>query len=211
MAIKLNGSTSGSVALDAPADTSPSGTDVTLTLPTSAGSSGQYLQTNGSGTLSWAGVTVPTVAFDSYAVICDQKPGGGQGGTFTAGGHVQRDLNTELFDPDGIVTVASNQFTVAAGNYLIVWKAPAFRVGRHTSRLRDMTGTMTSVEGTSAYSDTGSGQTDSWGWARVTPTASNTYQIRHRCETTKTSNGLGVDSSFANDSKFTVVWIFREA
>ena len=55
MAIKLNGSTSGSVALDAPADTSPSGTDVTLTLPTSAGSSGQYLQTNGSGTLSWAG------------------------------------------------------------------------------------------------------------------------------------------------------------
>ena len=53
MAIKLNGSTSGSVALDAPADTSPSGTDVTLTLPTSAGSSGQYLQTNGSGTLSW--------------------------------------------------------------------------------------------------------------------------------------------------------------
>ena len=57
MAIKLNGSTSGSVALDAPADTSPSGTDVTLTLPTSAGSSGQYLQTDGSGTLSWQTVT----------------------------------------------------------------------------------------------------------------------------------------------------------
>ena len=57
MAIKLNGSTSGSVALDAPADTSPSGTDVTLTLPTSAGSSGQYLQTNGSGTLSWQTVS----------------------------------------------------------------------------------------------------------------------------------------------------------
>ena len=56
MAIKLNGSTSGSVALDAPADTSPSGTDVTLTLPTSAGSSGQVLQTNGSGTLSWADI-----------------------------------------------------------------------------------------------------------------------------------------------------------
>lgn len=57
MAIKLNGSTSGSVALDAPADTSPSGTDVTLTLPTSAGSSGQYLQTDGSGGLSWQTLT----------------------------------------------------------------------------------------------------------------------------------------------------------
>ena len=54
MTLKLNGSTSGSVALDAPADTSPSGTDVTLTLPTSAGSSGQYLQTDGAGALSWA-------------------------------------------------------------------------------------------------------------------------------------------------------------
>ena len=53
MALKLNGSTDGSVSIDAPADTSPTGTDVTLTLPTSAGSSGQYLQTNGSGGLSW--------------------------------------------------------------------------------------------------------------------------------------------------------------
>ena len=61
MALKLNGSTDGSVSLDAPADTSPTGTDVTLTLPTSAGSSGQYLQTNGSGTLSWQTVTTPTV------------------------------------------------------------------------------------------------------------------------------------------------------
>ena len=61
MALKLNGSTDGSVSLDAPADTSPTGTDVTLTLPTSAGSSGQYLQTNGSGTLSWQTVTVPTL------------------------------------------------------------------------------------------------------------------------------------------------------
>jgi len=57
MTLKLNGSTAGSVSIDAPADTSPAGTDVTLTLPTSAGSSGQYLQTNGSGTLSFAGVS----------------------------------------------------------------------------------------------------------------------------------------------------------
>ena len=58
MALKLNGSTDGSVSIDAPADTSPAGTDVTLTLPTSAGSSGEVLTTNGSGTLSW-GPNVP--------------------------------------------------------------------------------------------------------------------------------------------------------
>jgi hypothetical protein len=47
MSIKLKGSSDGSVSLDAPADTSPSGTDVSLTLPTSAGSANQFIK-NGS-------------------------------------------------------------------------------------------------------------------------------------------------------------------
>lgn len=53
MSIKLKGSSDGSVSLTAPADTSPSGTDITLTLPTTDGDADQVLQTNGSGTLSW--------------------------------------------------------------------------------------------------------------------------------------------------------------
>ena len=44
MSIKLKGSTDGSVTLQAPADTSPTGTDKTLILPTGVGSSGQYLR-----------------------------------------------------------------------------------------------------------------------------------------------------------------------
>ena len=51
MALRLNGSSSGYVELEVPADAGSH----TLTLPDSGGSSGQYLQTNGSGTLSWAG------------------------------------------------------------------------------------------------------------------------------------------------------------
>ena len=53
MSIKLKGSTDGSVSLDAPADTSPSGTDKTFTLPTADGTAGQVLSTNGSGALSF--------------------------------------------------------------------------------------------------------------------------------------------------------------
>ena len=48
MALRLNGSDSGYVELEVPADAGSH----TLTLPNSGGSSGQYLQTNGSGTLS---------------------------------------------------------------------------------------------------------------------------------------------------------------
>tara|TARA_B100000287_G_scaffold369019_1_gene365645 strand:+ start:217 stop:861 length:645 start_codon:yes stop_codon:yes gene_type:complete len=53
MTLKLNGSSSGSVALDAPASTT-GGADVALTLPVDDGDSGEVLQTNGSGALSWA-------------------------------------------------------------------------------------------------------------------------------------------------------------
>ena len=53
MTLRLAGSTSGYTEIDAPA----TGGNNTLVLPTGNGSSGQYLQTNGSGALSWATVT----------------------------------------------------------------------------------------------------------------------------------------------------------
>ena len=55
MTIKLKGSSDGSVSLSAPADTSPSGTDITLTLPTDAGSANQFIKNSGTaGTLDYS-------------------------------------------------------------------------------------------------------------------------------------------------------------
>ena len=51
MTLRLAGSTSGYTEIDAPAVAGSN----TLVLPTGNGSSGQFLQTNGSGALSWAG------------------------------------------------------------------------------------------------------------------------------------------------------------
>lgn len=56
MGVKLNGSSSGSVELNAPADTT-SGADVVLTLPVNDGDADQVLSTNGSGALSWQTAT----------------------------------------------------------------------------------------------------------------------------------------------------------
>ena len=50
MTLKLNGSSSGYTAIDAPA---ASGSN-TLVLPADNGSNGEFLQTNGSGTLDWS-------------------------------------------------------------------------------------------------------------------------------------------------------------
>ena len=69
MSIRLNGSTSGYTEIDAPAVAGSN----TLVLPTGNGSSGQFLQTNGSGALSWAGggkilQVVQTVKTDTFSV-----------------------------------------------------------------------------------------------------------------------------------------------
>jgi hypothetical protein len=57
MTIRLNGQTSGYVELEAPATAGSN----TLVLPDGNGTSGQYLQTDGSGGLSWAGVSSPAI------------------------------------------------------------------------------------------------------------------------------------------------------
>ena len=57
MSIKLNGSTAGSVSLDAPASTTSSA-DIQFKLPVADGTAGQVLMTDGSGNLSW--VSLPT-------------------------------------------------------------------------------------------------------------------------------------------------------
>ena len=69
MTIRLNGQTSGYVELEAP-DAAGSNT---LTLPTSNGSNGQYLQTNGSGALSWATVATGKILQVVQATLDDNQ------------------------------------------------------------------------------------------------------------------------------------------
>jgi len=66
MTLKLNGSTGGSVSIDAPAATTGNA-DITFSLPVADGSNGQVLQTNGSGQLSFgSGSQWTTTGSDIY-------------------------------------------------------------------------------------------------------------------------------------------------
>ncbi len=149
--------------------------------------------------------------FASYAIIADQKSSTTDGGTFTTGDWRTRDLNTELYDPDSIVSISSNQFTLAAGSYLIEWSCPAMRCGRHQSRLYDITGSASVQVGKSTTSDTGADgdQNDSNGAVRITISANNIYEIQHQCSTTEPTSGLGNASDFGTEI-FTLVKIVKE-
>ena len=187
------------------------GTDA-FELPANDGTSGQYLQTNGSGTLSWQ--TVASAAFESYAVIADQKTSGTAGGAFVNNAWRTRDLNTELIDPDGIVSISSNQFTLQAGTYLIKWGAPAYRVNVHRSALYDITNSAFVEYSESAYSNTtGNVYFVARGSTRVVITGATTYEIQHQCGTTNTAGdtGLGVATAIGGPEIFTVVEIYKEA
>ena len=135
------------------------------------------------------------------------------GGTFTAGAWQTRDLNTELDDPENIVTITSNQFTLQAGTYLIEWSAPANKVDRHSSRLQNITDSTTDSEGTSAYSDASDDiVTTSIGAGVLTLASAKVFEIQHHCATTRATTGFGVNSNISGqNSVYALVKIHKLA
>jgi len=148
----------------------------------------------------------------SVAVIADKKAYNVDGGGSSAGWN-DRDLNTELFDPDGIVSISSNQFTLGAGTYIIEFSAPAYRSDRHTAQLYDVTNTAVAQTGKASYaSNNNNAMTNSEGCAYISITSSNTYKIRHNISTALTINGLGVRANTSGiDSIYTTVKITKIA
>jgi hypothetical protein len=122
-------------------------------------------------------------------------------------------LNTEIADPDGIVSIASDQFTLAAGTYLIKWAPISMRVTYAKSALYDVTGTAYIGYGTTSYGDPSYGMpTESRGAARVTIGSSNVYEIRHYCQTTYATYGFGIQySTSGGPNQYCTVEIFKEA
>jgi len=112
MTIKLNGSTAGSVALDAPASTTGNA-DINFKLPVADGSAGQVLMTDGSGNLSW--VTLPTAGLamaDTWRLTTTYDPGNSSADFITA--NWERDdtngfgqLGTGMTESSGVFTFPS--------------------------------------------------------------------------------------------------------
>ena len=119
---------------------------------------------------------------------------------------------TNLSDPDAIVSITSNEFTLGAGTYLIRARAPAYRVTRHVIRLYDVTGAAEVEEGENSYTHSADlVATTSELECVVTPGSSNTYRIEHRCETTSASGfgfGVSINGTFTVSKEvYTSVYI----
>ena len=149
----------------------------------------------------------------SLAVISDHKPDQTKGGTFTSGAWRTRDLNTQDYDPDSIVSISNNDFTLIPGTYLIHWQCPAYFVNRHQTRLYNITDSTVVEYGMCLISGTNANSTDpSIGSVVVTITANTTFRLQHRCSTTRADDGFGPGGYFAADGeRYSRVTIWKTA
>jgi hypothetical protein len=170
--------------------------------------SGATLDINGTADFTGATVTGLTAGlFSSYAIIADQKAQNTDGGTFTLGAWRTRDLNTEVADPDGIVSISSNQFTLGAGSYLIRWVTITYNVYQNQSRVYNITDA--SVEGFS-QSNYGIYGNFPWGTIRMTIAGSKTFEIQHYSLYTVATYGFGRPANIGTE-QYTTVEIYKEA
>tara|TARA_Y100000813_G_C24085654_1_gene315612 strand:+ start:50 stop:769 length:720 start_codon:yes stop_codon:yes gene_type:complete len=84
MSIKLNAQSGGSVALEAPTQTTGSA-NLTFTLPVADGSSGQVLKTDGSSNLSFGAAAGAGQIIETVAGMCDGRSVTVGSGTYTFG------------------------------------------------------------------------------------------------------------------------------
>ena len=149
--------------------------------------------------------------FSSYAIITNELSAGTQGGATTANAWTTYELNTELADPDSIVSISSNQFTLAAGNYLVKWRVMLQNPERAISRIYDVTNSAVRQYSTAQYGIYTGAMCP--GIARLTPSGSTAYKIEYYADNTDSgAYGKGMDAP--DDVAVTinaVVEIYKEA
>lgn len=139
-------------------------------------------------------------------MLTDEKSQNTPGGGFTSGAYRTRTLNTKRADPGGIVLLSANQFTLPIGRWFVRWRSPVNGVNRHQTLLYDVTASVGMQFGTSSFAS-GSGDFSHGELVFDVPVA-HAFEIRHRCQTTVSVNGFGVESNFGTEV-YTTVELFQ--
>lgn len=152
--------------------------------------------------------------FDAYALLRDEKAAGTSGGQVGATGAWRtRTLNTEVFDSDGFVALAANQFTLDAGSYWIEASAPFYTTGRSTLKLRDITAGADAIIGGPVFAtDGGNDETVAFLSGRISPAVTTVYELQYQVGAAPASTlTLGVEGNFGVVEVYASLAIFREA
>ena len=157
--------------------------------------------------------------FSSYAKISDQKAYNAGGGTTDGSSNNTihtRELNTEDFDPDGIVSISSNRFTLQAGTYFLRYSAPAAKCNSHKVFLYNHTDSANVADsmGRTQYTTDDTVTCDvAVGECRVTIASAKEFELKHRIQTAfSNSSALGYGGNVSGlNTPYATVEIWKEA
>ena len=146
-----------------------------------------------------------------HICIEDRKTQNTQGGGFTSGADQIRTLTQISEDTNSLARLASNQFTLPAGTYRYDISAPAYNVGSHQAMLWTVTGGAVIRRGSTEYSQTGADATMSCSRirGRMGLRSAETFEVRHRCQSTRGTAGFCVAANFGYEV-YTVVDLWLE-
>jgi len=184
--------------------------NLSFTLPSSTGTNGQFLQTNGSGVLSFANAGG---IFESQLLhVREEAANNTSGGTFNSGSWVKRTLDTTKTNEITGASLSSSQITLPAGTYFIFGMANVGSdVGRHTAKLYNTTDSSDTIIGSSEYSDGLGHSGKSIVTGRFTISGQKTFELQHRCSSTSNVDGFGANANFSVVQVFAEVQIWKTA
>ena len=132
-----------------------------------------------------------------YAYLSETQTSGTNGGSSSANTVHTRVLNTE-FDPDGIVTLSSNQFTLGEGKYIIRGRAPSRESGNEQLFIYNTSDSTYDLEGPS-HTNSVVTQTYSFVEGLLDLAGSKTFELRHWITAARANIGLGVAANGTNN------------
>lgn len=143
-------------------------------------------------------------------ILSDQKSSGMDGGTFTSGVYQTRDLNT-LEEDDEITNLDANQFMLLGGaTHEIDARCPVRgTVNTHKSRVFNFDDSVLALQGSSAFAGAADDANDSTIKGSIIKDKSKTYELQHRCQTSRSGQGFGIGSSYGDNEVYSVIKITR--
>ena len=124
------------------------------------------------------------------AYIRDEKTAGTNGGTFSSGAWRTRVINTITTNGGSFISLSSNQVTLTTGTYIIDAKAPHYSsTSNHAIRWQNITDATTDILGSNESANNQS--TNSCLYDKITITSTKVFELQHRCQSSKSVDGLG--------------------
>ena len=155
-----------------------------------------------------------TGLYSAYALMEEAIEHGATAHTKTAGDWYTKQLTRITYDPQSIiVSLSNNQFTLAAGTYVIKWIHLLERCDEGVTRLYDVTNsTSKKVSLVGFAQDAGNyAMVYSHGVARVTITGNTTYKYQYFVTTANSILYGPTDSDYTEEEIFGQVEVWKEA